>query len=101
MSMIDQKELDALKAEINDKGYLDREHILKFLSLIPTNDGPTIVEEIKKWLYELHHDQSMPNVIFPQGDVEAIISDLDSYGRVRPETILAYKQTNPRQIQPS
>ena len=99
--MIDKSELEKLKADINDRGHLDREHIVKFLELIPTNDGDTIVKEIKQWLYDLHHDDSLPNVTFPQGDIEAILSDLDSYGRVQPDTILKYKQTNVRQTQPS
>lgn len=94
MSLVAKKDLDTLKAEIKTKGYLDREELLKFLTLIPTNDAPTIIKETQNWLNELHRDPDLPGVIFPQGDISSIIGDLDSYGRVQPSTIQDFKQTS-------
>lgn len=92
MSVVPDDQLQILNEEIKAKGYVDREHILKFLSLIPTNDAPTIISEIKNWLQSLQDDPTMPT--FPKGDIDAILGDLDSYGRVHSSTILQFKENS-------
>lgn len=85
-------------AELNDRIYqrasVDRADMLEFLTLIDTNDAKTIIEEVKSWLQSLHDDPKYSKIIFPRGDIDAIIGDLDSYGRLQPETILDYKQSS-------
>lgn len=92
MSLIPDSDLQTLNQDIKDKGFVDREHLMKFLSLIPSNDAPTIIQETKTWLQDLHDDPNYSTVSFPQGDIDAVIGDLDSYGRVKTETIMQFKQ---------
>lgn len=94
MSAIDDKQLQGLKIEIKAKGYLDREELLKFLTLIPTNEAPVIIAETKNWLASLHDDPDLPGITFPTGDINAIIGDLDSYGVIQPLTIQEFKQSS-------
>lgn len=95
-SRIKPEDLAKLNAKIKDNAAVDREHLLEFLTLIPTNDGPSIVEEVKEWLTALHLDPTYDKIIFPDGHIEAVLGDLDSYGRVKVETILQFKEKNAR-----
>lgn len=94
MSIIKKSDLKLLNQDINLKGHVDREHLLKFLTLIPNTDGQVIVQEVRDWLQGLHDDPTYANVIFPQGDIDAILGDLDSYGKVSSQTIQQFKQTS-------
>lgn len=96
--MINDKQLQGLKIEIQTKGYLDREELLKFLTLIPTNDAQVIIQETKNWLQSLHNDPDLPNLILPEDEINAILGDLDSYGRVQPLTIQQFKQSSIKAI---
>lgn len=98
MPPIDSKELQKLKQDIKTKGYVDREHLLQFLTLVPTSEATVIISEVKNWLQQLHDDQELSGVSFPKGDIDAIIGDLDSYGRVQPNTILEFKQSSNKAI---
>lgn len=89
--MIDQKKLDKLNDAVYQNGGVDREHILTFLTLVGTNDGRVIAEEMKKWLAGLHKDPKYDKVNFPQGDIDQIVSDLDSYGRVQPDPLIEFR----------
>src|ERR1035437_1491633 len=94
MSTVDNTELQILNQEVKAHGNVDREHMLKFLTLIPTNDGKTIVQEVQDWLQALHDDPTYGSVVFPQGDINAILGDLDSYGRVSTATIQKFKENS-------
>lgn len=98
MSKIDQDKVKALNDKVYDNGGIDREHLLEFLTLIDTNDSGTIIAEVKNWLTKLHEDPKYSKVSFPNGDIDAIIGDLDSYGRVQPETIYQFKQSSSRTL---
>lgn len=98
MSTVPDEELKQLNQEIYDKGFVDREHLLKFLTLIPTNDAPTIIKEVQDWLKSLNENPKLDKVNFPEGDINAIIGDLDSYGRVQPLTIQQFKQDSNRVV---
>lgn len=89
---MDQNELDQLNQDIKKKGSVDREHLLKFLTLIPTNDAPVVAEEVRTWLKTLHADPTYDKISFPDGDIDAILTDLASYERIRPETLYVLKQ---------
>lgn len=91
-SLIDPSELEKLNDSIKEKTYVDREHILSFLRLIPTADGQHIIKEVELWLTNLHEDHEYDKIIFPKNDIQAIISDLDSYGHVDSETVLKFKE---------
>ena len=95
---IKPEDLAQLNAKVKANAYVDREHLMEFLTLIPTNDGPHIVKEVQNWLTALHLDPSYDRVIFPPGDIQAVISDLDSYGRVSTDTILQFKQSNSKVV---
>lgn len=95
---IAKKDLTTLEKKVYNRGHIDREHLLEFLTLLPTSDGQQIVEEVKSWLEKLHNDSKFDKVTFPQGDIDAIIGDLDSYGRVQPETILSFKERSNRTL---
>jgi len=92
-SLVKDADLALLNKKVKDKGFVDREHLLEFLTLIPTNDGVQIAEEVKTWLYALHNDPNFERINFPPGHIEAVLSDLDSYGRIQASTILKYKGT--------
>lgn len=91
-SLVDPEELGKLNADIKTRTYVDREHILRFLQLIPTSDGPHIVKEVETWLTSLHDDPSYDKVVFPRDDIKAVVSDLDSYGHVSTNTVLKFKE---------
>ncbi len=91
---IPEGELQALNQDVKDRGHIDREHLLKFLTLIPDNDTNTVIGEVKGWLQALHDDPEYDTITFPQGDIDAVIGDLDSYGRVNPLTIQQFKQNS-------
>lgn len=85
--MIDKGGLQELNDDIYEKGSVDREHLLKFLTLINTNDGAVVSEQVREWLGSLHADPKYSKIIFPTGDIDAILSDLGSYGRLQAETL--------------
>lgn len=92
MSFVNPDKLQELNDKVYQLGSIDREHLLEFLSLIDTNDQEAIVKEVRDWLIALHGDPKYDKIRFPDKDIEAIIGDLDSYGRVQPETILKFKE---------
>lgn len=96
--MADAEKVKALNEKVYENGGIDREHLLEFLTCIDTNDAPTIIAEVRNWLTKLHDDPKYTRVRFPKGDIDAIIGDLDSYGRVQPETILQFKQSSSRSL---
>lgn len=98
MSIIPDKDLQELNDDVKTKGFVDREHLMKFLSLISSNDGPTIVQEVEDWLQGLHNNPDFSSIVFPQGDIQAVLGDLDSYGRVQPLTIQQFKQDSNRVV---
>lgn len=86
------EKVNEINAKVYEKGLVDREHLLEFLENIDTSDAKSIVDEVKEWLTTLHDDPKYDKVRFPQGDIDAVIGDLDSYGRVQPETIYKFKE---------
>lgn len=96
VKLADLKQLDA---KVYAKGVVDREHLLEFLTLVPTNDSSQIIEEVKQWLTALHLNPKFDKIKFPSGHIDAVLTDLDSYGRVQPETILQLKQQYARTSQ--
>lgn len=94
----DSEKVAALNQKVYERGTVDREHLLEFLTLLNTNDATTIITEVKSWLQKLHDDPKYDKVYFPGKDIDAIIGDLDSYGRVQPETIMAFKQNSNRTL---
>lgn len=96
--MIDEEGLQKLNDKVYENGGVDREHLLEFLRLINTSDSKTIIKEVNKWLRSLHDSPRYTHVTFPSGDIAAILGDLDSYGRVRPETILRFKEQSNRNM---
>lgn len=91
MSFIDQEKLSALNDKVYERGHVDREHIMELLSLIKTNDAQSIIDIVKKWLIARHEDPKFDKVVFPEGDINAILSDLDSYGRVSAQNLAEFK----------
>lgn len=91
---VDPAKVKELNAKIFDKASVDREHLMEFLTLIDTNDAQSIITEVKNWLQNLHDDPTFDKIRFPQGDIDAVIGDLDSYGRVQAEHILQFKQNS-------
>lgn len=86
------------RAEIEQDIYLkasvNREHLLAFLRLLPTNDSQAISTAVKTWLERLHADPYYSKISFPQvdgeygGAIQRILDDLSSYGRITHETII-------------
>lgn len=97
-SKIAQEDLQKVNDDVKEKGYVDREHVLHFLQLIPTNDGQHIIKEVQKWLTDLHNDKAYETVVFPGNDIKAIIADLDSYGHVTSDTVLRFKEQHGKQV---
>lgn len=91
-SKIDPEALQKLNDDVKLKGHVDREHILQFLQLVPTNDGQHIIMEVQHWLTALHEDKAYSMIVFPQNDINAVIADLDSYGHVSTDTVLRFKE---------
>lgn len=97
-SKIASEDLQKINDDVRQRGYVDREHILQFLQSIPTNDGEHIIKEVQEWLKALHDDPTYEKVVFPKGDIEAIVSDLDSYGHINSETVLRFKELHGKQV---
>lgn len=97
-SFVDAEKVEELNDKIYDRGMVDREHLLEFLECINTSDQKTIVEAVKDWLKSLHDDPKYDKIVFPGSDIEAILGDLDSYGRVQPETIMKFKEESSRSM---
>jgi hypothetical protein len=97
-SFIDPNRVKKLNDKVYERGSVDREHLLEFLENIKTNDGKTIIAEVKAWLTILHNDPKYDKVHFPQGDIDSVISDLDSYGHVSTQTILEFKQEHSKVV---
>lgn len=97
-SFVDEKKVKKLNAKVYEKASLDREHLMEFLTYIDTNDALTIIRETQKWLEDLHANPKYSHIVFPKGDIDAVIGDLDSYGRVQPETILSFKESSSRTV---
>lgn len=97
-SLVPEDKLDALNASIKDRGHVDREHLTEFLSLIPSNDAKHIIEEVRAWLAELHKNPEYDKVRFPGDDINAILTDLDSYGRVRAHTLHELKAQHAKEV---
>lgn len=95
---MDKKKLEALNADVKAHGAVDRAHLLSFLKLQTNSDGVALVANVKAWLQGLHDDPTYDRVVFPKGDIDAVIGDLDSYGRVQPETILSFKYSSAREV---
>lgn len=87
-SLVKTKDLDKLKQLILKRGHVDREHVLRFLTLIPTSEAEVIVREVKEWLESLHKDDELPKVNFPESTIKAILDDLESYKRIQSKTLL-------------
>lgn len=92
-SLVKPEELESLNAKVKEKGTLDREHLLLFLTLIPTANAEHIKQEVKNWLTTLHNDKTYTTVVFPPGHIDMVLGDLESYGRVHPKTILRLKES--------
>jgi hypothetical protein len=97
-SYVDAEKVKYLNQKIYEKGYVDREHLMEFLAGINTNDAQSVITEVKKWLTDLHNDPTFDKVRFPQGDIDAVIGDLDSYGRVQPDKLADYKGNSSRTL---
>lgn len=93
-SKVDPEALKALNEDVKKREHVDREHLLHFLSLIPTNEAEHIILEVKNWLQQLHDDPKFEKITFPRNRIDAIIGDLDSYGRVQASTIYNFKSKN-------
>lgn len=87
-SIVKPEDLARVNAKVKAKGLVDREHLLEFLAYIPTSDAGAISTEVKEWLTALHLDPAYDKVRFPDGHIAAVLTDLDSYGRVKTEHIL-------------
>lgn len=96
--MVDTDKVNALNEKVYEKGLVDREHLQEFLTFIETEDPKEIIREVKEWLTVLHQDSHFDKVTFPPGDIEATISNLDSYGRVKPEDLYEYRQNSSRVV---
>lgn len=77
-----------IEADVYEQGAVNRTHILDFLRLLPTNDGQAVAQAVRDWLEKLHNDPTYDRVFFPQGDIDRILGDLDSYGRLLHETVI-------------
>lgn len=77
-----------IEADIYAKGSLNRDHLLAFLRLAPTSDSQDLSTATRQWIQRLHDDPYYSKVTFPQGDIDRITSDLESYGHITHETIL-------------
>lgn len=80
--------LQDIEASVKAGGTLTRNHLLAFLELINTSDSNQISAQVKAWLTKLHEDPTYTTVVFPQGDIDRVLEDLASYGRLQPNTIL-------------
>jgi hypothetical protein len=97
-SVVKPEDLDKLNDKVYQRGHVDREHLMEFMTIIPTNDEKQIVGEVEAWLTSLHNNPKFDKVVFMNDDVNRVLGDLDSYGRVQPGTILEYKQQHSRVV---
>lgn len=97
-ALIKDEDLQALNDKVYARGSIDRENLLEFLTLIPSTDDKQIIGEVRRWITGLHEDPKYTNIRFPAGDIDAIISDLDSYGRVQAKTILEFKSKSVKTV---
>jgi hypothetical protein len=97
-SFVNPDKVSALNEKVYEKASIDREHLMEFLTLIDTNDAQSIIQEVKKWLTDLHDDPKFDKIHFPKGDIDAIIGDLDSYGRIQSEHLFEYKANSSRTV---
>ena len=97
-SLVPPEELTKLNDDVKQRGRVDREHLMSFLKLIPSNDGNQIIQEVQAWLRELHANPEYDKINFPGDDINAVISDLDSYGRVHPATIMKFKAQHSKEV---
>lgn len=97
-SFVDKQQVEKLNDKIYQQGYVDRADLMDFLTYITTNDALLIISEVEKWLQGLHDDPKFSKIVFPKGDIDAILGDLDSYGRVQPDTILQFKQNSSKTV---
>jgi hypothetical protein len=95
---IDPTKLSELNNKVYEHGTIDREDILSFLRLIDTTDSTVIINELKKWMTSIHEDPKYDKIVFPAGDIDAVIGDLDSYGVIQPSTILQFKEDSVRNV---
>lgn len=89
---VDAEKLTVLNDKVKEHGNVDREHLMEFMECMTTNDAKSIIGAVHAWLSALHEDKDFDKVTFPKGDIDAVIGDLDSYGRVQAHHILEYKQ---------
>lgn len=85
--------LEKIEADVYAKEHVDREHLLAFLRLQNTNDGPAITKSVENWLTKLHNDPHYSKVVFADGEIQKILGDLHSYNRLLPQTILELEES--------
>ncbi len=88
-----------IEQDIWEKGSLNREHVLAFVSLLPDNDAANLRVAVKQWLGKLNDDPRLTKIFFipetttnqfgvHQNPADRILADLDNYGRIQHETII-------------
>lgn len=95
---VDSDKLVELNAKVKDAGYVDREDMLTFLSLVATSDATIIIAEVRKWLNFLHQSPDHDRISLPDKEIQNILGDLDSYGVVQSDTILKLKDESTRNL---
>lgn len=87
------KTLSQVEAEVYEAASVNRSHLLDFLSLQETSDSQELQRRTAEWLKKLHDDPHFSKISFAnsplqdKGPIEAIISDLGTYGVVQAQTI--------------
>ena len=84
---MDKDALQKLNEDVYQKAAVDREHLVMFLRLVPTNDGAAVREAVENWLNDIHQDPKFSHIHFAQGEIEAVLADLGSYGYVQAATM--------------
>lgn len=79
--------LETIEAAIYEAGAVHRNHMLDFLRLQTTSDQLINEQAVKDWLQKLHADTKFSKVVFMQGEIDRILSDLHVYGHVIHDTI--------------
>lgn len=97
-SFIDTEKVAQLNDKVYERGVVDREHLLEFLTCIDTNDQQAIVTAVKNWLQSLQDDPKYDKITFPKNDINLILGDLASYGRVQPETVMKFRENSDRDL---
>ncbi len=80
--------LSEIEADIYKRGSVNREHVLEFLKNQPTTNATHLEEAIEAWLKQISDNPKYSKVVFGDDQIEKVVDDLNSYGRVQPETIL-------------